>query len=127
MVPVETFESGLDDRARAHCHAVEQAVAAEAGNLAKLGVRRSRAETAHANSVRLQLLVKRLREGEDESLCREIDGHPWARLEGRGGGHVEDRARLSRDHLRSDDPADIDQRADVEVDHIALYPGGARA
>ena len=67
----------------------------------------------------LQLMVQRLGEGEHIGLAGIIDRHVRARLEGRGRGDVEDRARAALAHHRQDKMAELGQRADVEVDHLA--------
>ena len=73
--------------------------------------------------VRLQLLVQRLGQRQDERLGREIDRHLRTGLECRGRGDVEDRARFAPDHSRSDRAAEVGQRPDIEVDHLPLAPG----
>jgi hypothetical protein len=92
----------------------------EAGGFAEAGVDRTGAQGCDGHALAAELAGQAPRVRQHERLAGGVAGLAGQRLEGGGGGDVEDRSLSSLDHAREEAAAEVGDGDDVDLDHVHL-------
>ena len=88
--------------------------------LLELGNGRARTDRRYAHTRAAKLEGDRFAEGEDECLGGIVNRHVRAGLKAGGRGDVENAAAASGDHGRQKECRQMDERGDIDLDHVEL-------